>query len=155
MVDGATRESGTLAVIRILLLWTLGVGVLGTTGELILLRHIDKPAQWIPLAFLGAGFPILVWHGAAPSAVSVRVLQGLMLAFIVLGVLGVGLHYDGNVEFERELHPDERGWEFVRKTVAGATPVLAPGSMVLLGLVGLAHAYHHPRRGITRPETNV
>jgi hypothetical protein len=155
MVDGATRESDTLAAIRILLLWALGVGVLGTTGELILLRHIDKPAQWIPLAFLGAALPILVWHAAAPSAVSVRVLQGLMLAFIVLGVLGVGLHYDGNVEFERELHPYERGWEFVRKTVAGATPVLAPGSMVLLGLVGLAHAYHHPRRGITRPETNV
>ena len=155
MVDGATRESDTLAAIRILLLWALGVGVLGTTGELILLRHIDKPAQWIPLAFLGAALPILVWHAAAPSAVSVRVLQGLMLAFIFLGVLGVGLHYDGNVEFERELHPDERGWEFVRKTVAGATPVLAPGSMVLLGLVGLAHAYHHPRRGTTRPETNV
>lgn len=155
MVDGATRESETLAAIRLLLLWALGVGVLGTTGELILLRHIDKPAQWIPLAFLGAGLPIVVWHAAAPSAVSVRVLQGLMLAFIILGVLGVGLHYDGNVEFERELHPDEHGWEFVRKTVAGATPVLAPGSMVLLGLVGLAHAYHHPRRGITRPETNV
>lgn len=155
MVDGTTRESETLAAIRILLLWALAVGVLGTTGELILLRHIDKPAQWIPLVFLGAGLPILGWHAAAPSAASVRVLQGLMLAFIVLGVLGVGLHYDGNVEFERELHPDERGWEFVRKTVAGATPVLAPGSMALLGLVGLAHAYHHPRRGITRPETNV
>ena len=27
----------------------------------------------------------------------------------------------------------------------GATPVLAPGTMLLLGLVGLAHAYRHPR----------
>src|SRR4030095_6969505 len=113
MVDGATRESETLAAIRRLLLGALAVGVLGTSGELILLRHIDKPAQWIPLVFLGAGVPILLWHAAAPSGASVRVLQGLMLAFIVLGVLGVGLHYDGNVEFERELHPDERGWEFI------------------------------------------
>jgi hypothetical protein len=155
MVDGATRESETLAVIRRLLLGALAVGVLGTTGELILLRHIDQPAQWIPLVFLGVAMPVLIWHAAAPSAASVRVLQGLMLAFIALGMIGVGLHYDGNVEFERELHPDERGWTFIRKTVAGATPVLAPGSMVLLGLVGLAHAYHHPRSGSSRPETEV
>jgi hypothetical protein len=152
MGDGATRESETLAAIRRLLLGALAVGVLGTSGELILLRHIDKPAQWIPLVFLGAGLPVLIWHAAAPSTASIRVLQGLMLAFIALGVLGVGLHYDGNVEFERELHPDERGWTFIRKSVAGATPVLAPGTMVLLGLVGLAHAYHHPRRGAPRLE---
>ena len=155
MVDGATRESETLAAIRRLLLGALAIGVLGTIGELVLLRHTDQPAQWIPLVFLSAGVPILIWHAAAPSVATVRVLQGLMAAFIILGVLGVGLHYDGNVEFERELHPDERGWEFIRKTLAGATPVLAPGSMVLLGLVGLAHAYHHPKRGLTRLETEV
>jgi len=56
----------------------------------------------------------------------------------------VALHYKGNVEFEEELHPTEQGMLFFRKTIAGATPVLAPGSMVLLGLVGLAHAYRHP-----------
>jgi hypothetical protein len=155
MVDGATRESETLAAIRRLLLGALAIGVLGTTGELIFLRHIDEPAQWIPLVFLAVGVPVLIWHAVAPSAASVRVLQGLMLAFVALGVVGIGLHYDGNVEFERELHPDERGWTFVRKTVAGATPVLAPGSMVLLGLVGLAHAYHHPRRGLSRSETEI
>ena len=155
MGNGATRESETLAAIRRLLLGALTVGVIGTTGELILLRHIDKPTQWIPLVFLGAGVPILLWHAMAPSAASVRVLQVLMFAFIALGVAGVGLHYDGNVAFERELHPDERGWTFARKTLAGATPVLAPGSMVLLGLVGLAHAYHHPRRGLSCSETEV
>ena len=155
MIDGVTRESETLAAIRRLLFGALAIGVLGTSGELILLRHIDKLAQWIPLVFLAACMPVLIWHAVSPSAASVRVLQGLMLAFIALGVVGVGLHYDGNVEFERELHPDERGWEFVRKTIAGATPVLAPGSMVLLGVVGLAHAYRHPSCGLSRPEIEV
>src|SRR5580765_629060 len=144
MIHGPTRESETLASIRKLLLAALAVGVIGTVGELILLRHFDKPAQWIPLVALATAVPILIWHALAPSAASVRTLQVLMLAFAVLGVVGVGFHYDGNVEFERELNPNERGWTFVRKTVAGATPVLAPGSMVLLGLVGLAHAYRHP-----------
>jgi hypothetical protein len=157
MIDRFTRESETLASIRKLLLGALAVGVVGTSGELILLRHIDKPAQWIPLAALAAAVPILIWHASSPSAASVRTLQALMLGFVVLGVIGVGLHYNGNVEFERELNPSERGWTFLRKTVAGATPVLAPGSMVLLGLVGLAHAYRHPSRdgGRRRQETTV
>jgi hypothetical protein len=157
MVDGSSRESETLASIRKLLLAALAVGVIGTTGELILLRHIDKPAQWIPLVFLVAAVPVLIWHASSPGVASVRTLQALMLAFIGLGMVGVGLHYDGNVEFQRELNPSERGWTFVRKTVAGATPVLAPGSMVLLGLVGLAHAYRHPSAdgGRSRQETTV
>jgi hypothetical protein len=157
MVDGASRESETLASIRTLLLAALAVGVIGTTGELILLRHIDKPAQWIPLVCLVAAVPVLIWHASSPGVASVRTLQALMLAFIGLGVVGVGLHYDGNVEFQRELNPSERGWTFVRNPVAGATPVLAPGSMVLLGLVGLAHAYRHPSAdgGPSRQETTV
>ena len=157
MVDGSSRESETLASIRKLLLAALAVGVIGTTGELILLRHIDKPAQWIPLVFLVAAVPVLIWHAWSPGVGSIRTLQALMLAFIGLGVVGVGLHYDGNVEFQRELNPSERGWTFIRKTVAGATPVLAPGSMVLLGLVGLAHAYRHPSAdgGHSRQETTV
>jgi len=157
MVDGPSAESEILASIRKLLLAALAIGVIGTSSELILLRHIDKPAQWIPLVFLVASIPVLAWHASAPGVASIRTLQALMAAFIALGVLGVGLHYDGNVEFERELHPSERGWTFIRKTVAGATPVLAPGSMVLLGLVGLAHAHRHPSAdgGRTRQETTV
>ena len=144
MARGVRREPETLAAIRKLLFGALCIGVLGTIGELVLLRHFDEAAQWLPVAGLTAAIPILIWHGNSPGNASVRTLQSLMVVFIILGVAGVGLHYNGNVEFERELHPDERGWEFLRKTVAGATPVLAPGSMVLLGLIGLAHAYRHP-----------
>jgi hypothetical protein len=156
-VGNPARDPDTLASIRKLLLGALAIGVVGTIGELILLRHIDSPAQWIPLVLLCAAVPILFWHYRSPSAASVRTTQGLMFAFIAVGVLGVGLHYDGNVDFERELNPSEGGWTFVRKTVAGATPVLAPGSMVLLGLVGLAHAYRYPSMdgGASRQETTL
>src|SRR5512147_1280504 len=119
MVGGVRREPETLASIRKLLLAALGIGVLGTIGELILLRHIDEAAQWLPVVALTAAIPILIWHGASPRAASVRTLQAMMAVFIVLGVVGVGLHYNGNLEFERELHPDEHGWQFLRKTVAG------------------------------------
>jgi hypothetical protein len=144
MAGSVKGEPETLAAIRKLLLAALCIGVLGTVSELVLLRHIDEIAQWLPVVALTGAIPILIWHSASPRAASVRTLQVLMVLFIGLGVVGVGLHLNGNVEFEHELRPDEHGWEFLRKTVTGATPVLAPGSMVLLGLVGLAHAYRHP-----------
>jgi hypothetical protein len=143
-VGHPVRESDTLASIRKLLLGALALGVLGTGGELILLGHVEMPAQWIPVVALAASIPALIWHALAPGPRSVRVMQLLMVVFIAAGTLGVGLHFDGNVEFERELHPTEQGLEFLRKTITGATPVLAPGSMVLLGLVGLAQTYRHP-----------
>ncbi len=63
MIHGPTRESETLASIRQLLLAALAVGVIGTVGELILLRHFYKPAQWIPLVaqvLLNACVPLMV-----------------------------------------------------------------------------------------------
>lgn len=155
MTPKPPAESATLASIRRLLLASLAVGVLGTAGELILLGHIDSPAQWIPLIALGASLPLLLWHAMRPARLTVRVIQWLMCAFLVSGMVGVGLHYDGNVEFERELHPKDTGVTFLRHTVAGATPVLAPGSMVLLGLIGIAHTYRHPSAagGVGRQES--
>ncbi len=138
------RESDTLVTIRKLLLGSLVVGVVGTTGELILLGHTEMPTQWIPIVALGALALVIAWHVRGPSATTVRAMQALMGLFVATGVLGVGLHLNGNVEFERELHPTEGGFQFALKTITGATPVLAPGSMVLLGLVGFAHTYRHP-----------
>jgi len=137
-------ESSTLTFIRRLLLASLAVGIMGTTAELILLGHVDSAAQWIPVVALAAAVPLLLWHAARPGPFTVRLIRLLMCAYIVFGVIGVGLHYDGNVEFERELHPKDAGLAFLRHTIAGATPVLAPGSMVLLGLLGIAHTYRHP-----------
>lgn len=137
-------EPPALAFIRRLLLWSLLAAILGTAGELILLGHIESLAQWTPLVALGAAVPVLLWHAVSPRKATVRAVQVLMVAFILLGAVGVGLHYDGNAEFERELHPKDAGLTFVSHVAAGATPLLAPGSMVLLGLVGIAHTYRHP-----------
>ena len=140
----SSPEPAALAFLRRFLLASLGVGVLGTIGELVLLGHVESATQWIPVAALGTTIPLLLWHTASPRRLTVRLLQLLMAAFVLSGVVGVGLHYDGNAEFERELHPGDTGLTFLTHVAAGATPVLAPGSMVLLGLVGIAHTYRHP-----------
>jgi hypothetical protein len=54
--------------------------------------------------------------------------------------VGTFLHYRGNVEFELELTPGIRGLALFREAITGATPALAPGAMIVVGLVGLAYA---------------
>lgn len=119
-------------------------GSLGTATELFLLEHTEEPAQWIPLAAIAAALLALAWHAAAPSRASVRAFQLVMLLFAAGGALGVALHFRGNAEFERELHPEATFAELFRGALMGATPALAPGTMVLLGSIGLLFAYRHP-----------
>jgi hypothetical protein len=133
-----------LARVRQLLRVTLLIGLPGMTAELLLLGHFESAAQVLPLGLLGVGLAVLLWHLAAPSTASVRVLQGTMMLFVVSGGIGIGLHYDGNVEFELEMYPSMSGIELIRNTLSGATPVFAPGTMALLGLVGLALVYRDP-----------
>jgi hypothetical protein len=113
-------------------------------AELLLIGHDESPAQFVPLVLLGAGIAIGVAVVVAPSAMRLRAWQGLMVVFLLSGAVGVGLHYQGNQEFELERQPTAAGLPLFSKVVTGATPVLAPGSMSLLGVVGLALTYRHP-----------
>lgn len=130
--------------IRTFLLAVLAVGVIGMGTELLLIDHAETLQQQIPLVLLAIGAVTLAWHAVAPRPATVRALQVAMTLFVVSGLVGVWLHFQGNVEFELEMYPSMQGIELVRKTLTGATPVLAPGSMALLGLIGLTHSYRHP-----------
>jgi hypothetical protein len=140
----AGLEPHSLAAIRRVLLGTLLFGVPGMALELLLIGHVEGSLQYVPVVLLGIGLVALAWHALAPGAVTVRVVQVTMTFFVISGISGVALHYRGNVQFELEMYPALEGTELIRRTLTGATPVLAPGSMALLGLVGLAQTYRHP-----------
>ncbi len=133
-----------LRVVRRILLAALGLGISGTAVELLLLEHYEEWRQMIPLGLLGVGVAALIWHTVRQSAMSLRALQTLMLLFAVSGALGLVLHYRGNAEFELEMYPSKAGWELFRESMMGATPALAPGTMIQLALIGLAYSYRHP-----------
>jgi hypothetical protein len=137
-------EPLTLARIRRFLLGTLLIGVTGMGTELLFLGHIDGVLQLIPVTLLATGMVSLAWLALAPGPTAIRAVRVLMAVFVASGIVGVGLHLRGNLEFELEMYPNRAGAALLRKTLTGATPVLAPGSMALLGLVGLALTYHHP-----------
>jgi hypothetical protein len=134
----AASDREMLAGLRRFLLLTLMGGIAGMGLELLFIGHVEDWLQLVPVALLPAGLIALAWHTLRPCRASARGVRLLMALFVVSGLLGVGLHYRGNHEFEREMYPSMAGMELVPRTLTGATPVLAPGSMALLGLVGLA-----------------
>jgi hypothetical protein len=125
--------------VRRLLFWALLGGILGIGIELLLLEHFEMPNQLIPLILLGLSVPVLVWYRLRSDSSARWVIQAMMGLFILAGCIGVGLHYWGNREFELETYRSLAGVALFEKSMTGATPVLAPGSMVLLGLIGLAY----------------
>jgi hypothetical protein len=135
------------ARVRAALLGIFLLGVIGTAVELLLLEHIEDPWQWVPLVLIGSSLIVLGWHGLARSRAAVRLFQGLMALFVAGGVAGLVLHYRANVEFEREMHPDGSAWELFQGAMMGATPALAPGTMMLLGLLGVVWSHRHPALG--------
>jgi hypothetical protein len=135
----------TLSVIRRWLLAVLVFGLVGTGIELFLLEHYETAVQLVPLVFVALALAVLTWHGVNGNALSIRALQATMVLFLMAGVAGVGFHLRGAAEFQLEIDPSQRRWDIFKKVMrAKAPPVLAPGLMVQLGLVGLAYAYRHP-----------
>lgn len=129
---------------RRLLLWIFVFGAAGAGMELILIKHMEDSWQWTPLVLLGVSLPLAVWCMAAPSALPVRVFRVWMILFVVSGFTGLWLHYQGNVEFELEMYPTMKGFQLFWEAVKGATPALAPGAMILLGLLGWLYTHRHP-----------
>ncbi len=132
------------SALRTLLLITLIVGLVGTIIELLLLEHFEDAWQWLPIVLLTAALVTLGWHALDRGPQSLNVLRGLMVLCIASGLVGVLLHYRGNVEFELEMYPDLSGWKLFKEAMMGATPALAPGAMLQIGLIGLAWTFRHP-----------
>jgi hypothetical protein len=115
------------------------ISLLGTGAELLLLEHFEGAWQILPLVLIGLGLAVLAWFRTSRSVTSQCFFRGLMLLFMVSGVVGFALHYNGNMAFELEMYPAMRGGELLWETLKGATPVLAPGTMVATGLLGWAY----------------
>jgi hypothetical protein len=140
-VDGVVLER--------LRLWIVGVialGLIGTMTELLLLEHDEQALQFVPLVLMALGAVTLIWYVASKDTTSLRALQIVMGLFVVSGFAGMAAHFNGSMEYQLELNPDLSMWELLDKiTHAKAPPLLAPGMMIQMGLLGLAYAYTDPR----------
>jgi hypothetical protein len=144
-MDAGGPKLGADSVVERLRLWVLGVlmlGLIGTVTELILLEHYEQALQFVPLVLIVLGVLVLAWHMLQPGTGSLRVLQIVMALFVLAGFAGMLAHFNGSAEYQLELNPDMSNWELLEKILhAKAPPLLAPGMMLWMGLLGLAYAY--------------
>ena len=143
---------------RTLLLALVLFGTAGLTAELFLMEHYDSWTQAIPFAVLGCGLAVGAPLAYRPTYLMARVFQVVMGAAILIGLVGLWLHYRGNAAFELEIAPTASGLGLVWGSLRGAIPILAPGAFVQLGLMGIIWSYHHPAlrpRAPTREEERL
>jgi hypothetical protein len=148
-MDAGRPDVGTDRVVELLRRWILFVlvlGLLGTVTELLLLEHYEQPLQFVPLVLIAAAIVVLAWLAMRHDAASLRALQIVMALFVVAGFVGFVAHFLGSADYQLELDPEMSTWELVEKILhAKAPPLLAPGMMLQLGLLGLAYVYTDPR----------
>ncbi len=128
------------------LLGLLLLGQIGIAAELLLAEHYER-WQIVPLALLAIALPLTLMAAGTRRPWSLHALSLVMLLFLLGGGLGLVLHYRGNVEFELERHAAAHGSALFWAAIRGATPALAPGTLIQLGLLGLLYTrLAHPRR---------
>ncbi len=136
--------ANTLALLRRIVLAILAFEALGLIAELVLLGHDKTPPQMIPLVLLGLVIVSSLMAYNARSAAVLRAFQVAMALLMLGGAFGVWEHLESNIAFSLELHPQmgllQRAWDVLK----GATPALAPGTLVQMGLLGLAFTFRHP-----------
>lgn len=122
-----------------LLIITLVFMALGTGAELILISHYEGTWQLIPIIIIGLSllcFLTLQWR---KSSRLIKLFKVLMMASILSGFLGTWLHLRANMEFESEMRASASSWDVFTSSLSGALPTLAPGSMIVFGLIGLLY----------------
>jgi hypothetical protein len=138
------NTDNTVAIVRSAILAVLVIALVGTGLELLLLGHFEALSQLIPISLIALALGVLIVYTIRRAPLILRLFQIVMVLFVVAGVTGIALHYQSNVEFELELYPTIQGMELLAKVLTGAIPVLAPGTMIHLGLLGCIYTFRHP-----------
>lgn len=153
----SSEPGATTGRLRMLLLALVAFGATGLVVELLLLEHWEAVAQYTPFLTLGAALAMALAVGIRPGAGTLKAFRLIMALVVVAGMAGIGFHLADNLAFEREVTPDAPLGALLRAAFTGATPLLAPGALVQLGLLGLILTYRHPaldagpRRSSTPP----
>jgi len=145
-LDQPDKQGEPTKRLRRWILWVLVLGLAGVEAELLLLEHYEDPWQLIPIILVALAAVVLIWQARQRDAASLLALRSIMVLFLIAGFLGLALHFRGAAQFQLEIDPAIGTWDLVGKVMrAKAPPLLAPGVMLQLGLIGLAYAFSDSR----------
>ena len=111
----------------------------GLSIELYLLEHYEGIVQFIPIICVSLGLILSLILFKFRNA-SIQILFHISLILMVAsGLAGIFLHLKANYEFEKEIRPSINGMDLFMESLSGALPSLAPGSLILLALIGYSY----------------
>ena len=108
--------------------------VFGMLADLLLIEHFESFWQFVPVVFLGVA-------GISYFLISKGRRAGLFKAWMYLGmlsgVIGIFMHVRNNWEFAIELRSNLKGWDLITAVATGAIPVISPGFLIPISMLGL------------------
>ncbi len=130
--------------IRTFMLLLSVLALVTTLIELWLQDHTQTAAQWIPWILCTIGLAALAPALVRPGRSTLLFLRGAMLLVALGGLVGIGFHFNENLAFQQDIHPNASFGAIIIDTLKGAAPLLAPGTLVFAALLALGAAYAHP-----------
>jgi hypothetical protein len=131
---------------RFLLVLTIALFA-GALIELWLVGHTEDVIQWIPFVLATAGSLVTLVALFHPSRAAVNVLRVCMVVVALGTILGIYLHMEGNIAFEREVDPAVSTSQAISRGLSGGNPLLAPGVLAVAAVLALAATYRYDITG--------
>ena len=116
----------------------------GAVVELWLVNHKEDTLQLIPFGLCALGTAAALLALLRPRRATLWLLRGSMALVVCGTLLGIYLHLDGNIDFQREIDPGAPASDMLPSVLAGANPLLAPSILSVAAVVALAATYRHP-----------
>ena len=116
----------------------------GAVVELWLVNHREEALQLIPFGLCALGTAAALSALLRPRRATLWLLRGAMALVVCGTLLGIYLHLDGNIDFQREIDPGAPASDMLLSVLSGANPLLAPGILSVAAVIALAATYRHP-----------
>jgi hypothetical protein len=140
-------EHSTTTTLRRFALALAAIGVIGTLLELTLIKHYASKDQVIPYVLLGLAALGVIAVAVRPTTFVLRVFQVLMVVTVLGSGIGMLEHLKANARNAGAITDGERlptTPSAILAGINGFAPLLAPGVLAQVGLLGLAFTYRHP-----------
>lgn len=135
------NECLTLRRLRAFLLRLAAVLLVGSIVELVLAEHTESPSQLAAFALCSLGLLALATIWLRPCHRTVLALRIAMAVVAFGSLIGVGLHFWGNLELGRETQPNADAASLLVIALTGGVPLLAPGILAVAATLAAAATY--------------
>jgi hypothetical protein len=140
-----SSDAATIQGVRLLIMSAIALALIVIEVELIYVGHTGaNNGQLIAVVLVAVGLATATWHTIARNTASIVVFRINMYLFLVFGLDGILTHYHAGVQSALKSQPALSGFPLLVAALSGNIPLLAPGMLIQVGLLGLVYTYNHP-----------